>query len=114
MPSFYAKADAMLLTLAKRKEKHLNATIPSRLQSYLSAGKPVFAMIGEGARQVIEEANCGFVADAGDYYTLAKLVIDNYNDTTILKEKGQNARRAFEKEFTIKVGTKHFENLINN
>ena len=114
MPSFYAKADAMLLTLAKRKEEFLNVTIPSRLQSYLSAGKPVFAMIGEGAGDVIKASNCGFVAGAGDYETLAKLVLENYENTSLLKELGMNARRSYEKEFTIRVGVKHFEDLINN
>lgn len=114
MPSFYAKADAMLLTLAKRKEQHLNATIPSRLQSYLSAGKPVFAMIGSGARQVIEEANCGFVAPSGDYRALAKLVLDNYQNQSLLQELGDNSRKVFLKQFTIEVGVEHFKQLINS
>lgn len=114
MPSFYAKADAMLLTLAKRKEEHLNVTIPSRLQSYLSAGKPVFAMIGKGAADIINSNNCGFVAEAGAYNTLAKLVIENYKNSQLLNEMGVNARKAYEKEFTIAVGTKHFEELIDN
>ncbi len=112
MPSFYAKADAMLLTLAKRKEKHLNATIPSRLQSYLSAGKPVFAMVGSGAGDVIKTANCGFVADAGDYEKLAYYLLNSYHNKELLIEMGINARNAFEKEFTIQIGLKHFEELI--
>ncbi len=114
MPSFYAKADAMFLTLAKRKEKHLNATIPSRLQSYLSAGKPIFAMIGSGAGEVIKTANCGFVAEPGDYKKLAELVIKNYQNKELLTEFGLNARKVFEKDFTIQVGVKHFEKLIDN
>ena len=113
MPSFYAKADAMLLTLAQRKEVHLDVTIPSRLQSYLSAGKPVFAMIGSGARQVIEEANCGFVAPSGDYRALAKLVINNYLNKPLLQELGDNSRKVFLKQFTIEVGVEHFKKLIN-
>ena len=114
MPSFYAKADAMLLTLAKRKEKHLNATIPSRLQSYLSAGKPVFAMIGSGAGDVIRDSNCGFVVEPGDYKELAALVINNFQKKELLADLGANARKAFENDFTILVGVKHFEELIGN
>lgn len=114
MPSFYAKADAMLLTLAKRKEKHLNATIPSRLQSYLSAGKPIFAMIGTGAGDVIKHAKCGFVVEPGDYKKLASLVIENYKNKQQLEKLGNNARKAFERDFTIQVGLKHFEQLIEN
>lgn len=114
MPSFYAMADAMLLTLENRKEKHLNVTIPSRLQSYLSAGKPVFAMIGSGAGDIIKSACCGFVVDAGDYEKLAQLLLDNYYKKDLLKEMGINARKLFEKDFTIQVGLRHFEELIAN
>ena len=114
MPYFYSKADAMLLTLALRKEKHLDVTIPSRLQSYLSGGKPVFAMIGTGAKNVIEEAKCGCVVSPGEYKALAELIIANYKKETVLKEWGNNARTAYEKYFTIEAGTKHFEKLIND
>lgn len=113
MPSFYVKADAMLLSLVKSNLKHLDVTIPSRLQSYMSAGKPVFAMIGSGARNVIEEANCGFVVESGDYKSLAKLIKDNYRNKEVLSLMGTNARKAYEKYFTINVGTQHFEDLIN-
>lgn len=112
MPSFYAKADAMLLTLAKRKEEHLNVTIPSRLQSYLSAGKPVFAMIGKGAKSIIEDNNCGFVVSPGDYKALAELVIENYKNEELLMKMGKNSRMAFEKYFSIEVGKGHFKELI--
>ena len=114
MPSFYAKADAMLLTLAKRKEKHLNVTIPSRLQSYLSAGKPIFAMVGSGAGDVIKKANCGFVAGAGEYEKLASYLLENYKNVELLKELGHNSRQAFEQEFTIQIGVKHFKTIIDN
>ena len=114
MPSFYAKADAMLLTLAQRREAHLDVTIPSRLQSYLSAGKPVFAMIGSGARQVIEDANCGFVVSPGDYRALAEIVIKNYQNKNLLKELGDNSRKAYQKQFTIEVGVEHFKTLIES
>ena len=57
IPSYYCKADAMLLTLKKTDLPHLKATIPGRLQSYMSAGKPVIAMIDEGASQLIKTAD---------------------------------------------------------
>ncbi len=112
MPSFYSKADAMFLSLVKSNLKHLEVTIPSRLQSYLSAGKPVFAMIGTGAREIIEEAQCGLVVESGEYMALAKLIKENYQKKELLQTFGKNARKAYEKQFTIEVGTKHFEKLI--
>lgn len=72
MPSFFAGADALLVTL--RPEPIWGMTIPGKVQSYLAAGKPLLAMLdGEGAR-VIEEAGAGFVAPAGDGEALAKQV----------------------------------------
>lgn len=114
MPLFYEKADAMLLSLMPQETKHLDVTVPSRLQSYMSAGKPIYAMIGSGAREVIESSDCGFVVDSGDYKGLADIILNTYQDATLLKVKGQNARFAFKSEFTIQKGVEHFENLINN
>lgn len=113
MPLFYEKADAMLLSLIPQETKHFDVTVPSRLQSYMSAGKPIYAMIGSGAREVIESSDCGFVVDAGDYKGLADIIRKTYTDTVLLKEKGINARKSFEEQFTIEKGVDHFEQLIN-
>lgn len=72
MPSFFAGADALLVTL--RKEPIWSMTIPGKVQSYLAAGKPLLAMLdGEGGK-VIEEARAGLVAPAGDGRALASQV----------------------------------------
>lgn len=112
MPMFYARADAMLLSLAPTEHKHLDVTVPARLQSYMSAGKPVFAMIGSGATEVITKAQCGFVVPAGDYMTLADLVKENYQNKELLTSLGHNARNAYELDFTIEAGIKRFEELF--
>ena len=72
MPSFFAGADALLVTL--RKEPIWSMTIPGKVQSYLAAGKPLLAMLdGEGGR-IIDEAGAGLVAPAGDGPALAAQV----------------------------------------
>jgi colanic acid biosynthesis glycosyl transferase WcaI len=64
MPSLFAAADALLVSL--KADPVFSRTIPGKVQSYLSAGKPVLAMLdGEGAR-VIEEAQAGLTCPAGD------------------------------------------------
>ena len=100
MPSLYAQADVMLLTLRKTTQPHLRATVPARLQSYLAAGKPVLAMIDGCSADIINQSNCGFAVPAGDVESLAI-----YIETTVLpdaegfKEKGNNARAFFEKYY---------------
>lgn len=69
MPSFYASADALLLTL--KVHPVLSKWLPGKAQSYMSAGKPILTMMsGEGSR-IVEEANCGYIANSGDYKKLA-------------------------------------------
>ena len=98
MPSFYAASDALLVTL--KDSPAFSMTIPGKVQSYMAAGKPVLTMLsGEGSR-VVEEARCGFVADAGDYEKL----IDNIEkmiwlSCEDLNDFSNNARTYVQNEF---------------
>lgn len=72
MPNVYAASSALLVSL--RDEPIFSFTIPSKVQGYLAAGKPVIAAInGEGARIVIE-AGAGVECAAGDSGALANAV----------------------------------------
>ena len=57
MPQIFEHSSALLVSL--RDEEIFSYTIPSKVQAYLAAGKPIIASLrGEGAR-VIEEAGAG-------------------------------------------------------
>jgi glycosyltransferase involved in cell wall biosynthesis len=69
MPTFFAEADAFLVSL--KYDPIFALTVPGKLQSYLASGKPVLAMLdGEGAR-VVTEAQAGLCCAAGDAAALA-------------------------------------------
>ncbi len=73
MPIFYAAAGALLVSL--RDEPIFAYTVPSKVQGYLAAGRPVIASLnGEGAR-IISEAGAGLVCRAGDAEGLAQAVL---------------------------------------
>jgi colanic acid biosynthesis glycosyl transferase WcaI len=98
MPSFYAHADALLVSL--KKDPVFSLTIPGKVQSYLMAGVPVLGMLdGEGA-QVITDANAGLVCAAGDSAGLAaavsKLATMGRDDRHAL---GVNGRTFAQREF---------------
>jgi colanic acid biosynthesis glycosyl transferase WcaI len=98
MPSFYAAADALLVTL--KESQAFAMTIPGKVQSYMAAGKPILTMLtGEGSR-VVSEAECGLVADSGDANTLAaniqKMSAMSREELTSL---GSNARNYAAREF---------------
>lgn len=69
MASYYAAADACLLTLSNANR--IGWTIPAKLQGYLAAGKPIIAAIDGDAQQIIKTAQCGLYANAGDSRGLA-------------------------------------------
>jgi glycosyltransferase involved in cell wall biosynthesis len=73
MPSFFQHADALLVSL--KDEPIFAMTMPSKLQTYLSAGIPMLAMLdGEGS-DVVRESGSGFTCRAGDYEGLSKLIL---------------------------------------
>ena len=98
MPSFYAHADALLVSL--RDEPIFAMTIPGKLQSYLAAGIPVIAMLnGEGA-DVVERHQCGLTCRAGDAAGLAAAVLKLAASSKEERERmGRNGRRGSEHEF---------------
>ena len=98
MPSFYAHADALLVSL--KRDPVFGQTIPGKVQSYLMAGIPLLGMLdGEGAN-VIRNANAGLVCEAGDSAGLAKAIL---NLATMTQEEryelGQNGRKYAMREF---------------
>ena len=98
MPSFYAHADALLVSL--KKDPIFSLTIPGKVQSYLMAGVPLIGMLdGEGAR-IITEANAGRVCTAGDASGLATAVLAMAAmSATQRRQLGANGRAYAEKEF---------------
>lgn len=113
MSAFYSQANVMLLTLKQTSYPHLNVTVPARVQSYMSAGKPIVGMAGEGAKNLINDNHCGLIADAGDYRTLANNILHLYNNPTELVEMGKNARRLYEQQYTLKHCLDNLENIIS-
>jgi len=98
MPSFYAHADALLVSL--KRDPVFSLVIPAKLQTYLAAGIPVLGMLdGEGAR-VIHEARAGLCCPAGDAAGLADCVVKMMSlSQTELSAMGNNGRRYIAEEF---------------
>ena len=72
MPGILAQASALLVSLVN--DPTMNLTVPSKVQSYLAAGRPIIAALdGEGARVVLE-AGAGLACPAADAPALAATV----------------------------------------
>lgn len=114
MPAFFKEADAMLVTL-RGGFIDLDMTVPARVQSYMSAGKPILGMIGQGTIDLIEESDCGYAVASSDYKALADVIINKVlTDKEGFKRKGLNGRRMYEKNFSLDRCIDHLEEIIQN
>lgn len=113
MPAYFACANAMLVTL-KADFPHLKAVVPARLQSYMSAGRPVLAMANGGVPQIIQDANCGFTAPAGDPETFVRIIKEQVlPNLASFEQLGENGRKYFEQYFTKEYCMDNFEKIIS-
>lgn len=100
MPRFYTMADALLITL--RGNNAVGDTMPGKLQTYMTTGKPIFGAINGAANQIIKESQCGACAKAEDYNGLATIMADFIDNPTTYAACGENARKYFRENFTLK------------
>jgi len=105
MPSFYELADAMLVTL--KYNKTLSYTLPGKVQSYMAAGKPIIGAICGETERVVKEAKCGFICNAEDYQSLAKLIL-KFCDSDETIQMSNNAHKYYMENF----GKNNFIDLL--
>jgi len=98
MPEFFKAADALLVSL--KPEAIFALIIPSRIQSYMSAGRPILAMLDGEGRRVVDEAGAGLTAAAGDANGLAAAALSlARSPANVLLEMGQAGRSYALSEF---------------
>lgn len=112
MPSFYAHADALLVSL--KCAPVFSMTIPGKVQSYLMTGIPLLGMLdGEGVT-VIREANAGLTCNPGDGIALAKAALALAAMPSVdRKQMGLNGREYAQKEFGKTQLIERLEVLLN-
>ena len=113
MPSFFMRADALLVTLAD--EPIFAMTIPGKLQSYLTAGVPIVAALnGEGA-ELLRSAQAGLAAPAGDAGGLAEAVLQlSRMPLEQRKEMGRNGLALSQREFNRQMVIDRIERMLDS
>ena len=98
MPGLFRQSSALIVSLSANPI--MDQTIPSKVQAYLAAGRPIIAsMNGEGAR-VVEAAGAGLACPAGDGAALARAVIRlSEMPPTARAAMGDAALRYYERHF---------------
>lgn len=115
MSGLMSKAGALLVTLADTEIFRL--TIPSKIQAYLAAGRPIIACMNGAGAEIIEEAGAGVVVPAEDALALANAVrhLSNLTDAE-RDEMGGRGRKYYEEHFAhdklVEHLIAHFERAI--
>lgn len=102
MPQYYYEADCCLLTL--KNDSAVGLTLPTKLQSYMSSGRPILAAIEGDSKNVISKADCGVCVHPSSVNELAKSM-DDFVCLSIekLDKMGQNARNYYDSNFTMQI-----------
>ncbi len=99
MPLFFAKADAMLVSL--KKDPVFALTIPAKIQAYMASSKIILGMFDGEGKDLINNSKSGFAVEAGNYKDLVEKVIfvKNLNQNQ-KQEMAQNAKEYYNNNFS--------------
>lgn len=112
MPQIFDRADVLLVSL--RDEEIFAQTIPSKIQAYLAAGRPIIASLrGEGAR-VVMEAGAGRACEPDDPAALASLICTMKNlPATEQQAMGQAGAAYFYEHFEMSSQVRHLVDILD-
>ncbi len=98
MPKYFAAADSLLVQL--KMNSVFEATIPSKLQSYMACGRPILAALSGSGAEIVSEARAGVVCRPDDVGALAEAVLTMWRMKREEREQmGMNARKYYERHF---------------
>jgi colanic acid biosynthesis glycosyl transferase WcaI len=112
LPDVFASADALLSLL----EADAGAfSVPSKVLSYLCAGRPLLAAIPSDnlATRVIRRSGAGLVVEPGDRAGLIANAVRVLDDPALREELGGKARQYAEENFDVGVVADRFEPILD-
>lgn len=99
MPVLMDRAAALLVTLADTEIFRL--TIPSKVQAYMAAGRPIVACLNGAGADVVSEAEAGVTVPAEDGEALARAIRSLHDMPAAQRAAlGANGRRYYELHFS--------------
>lgn len=110
MYKFYSIADVCVVSL--KDEGVVGYTIPGKVQEYMSAGKAILACINGDTADLINKVACGVAVKADDDKELAK-AMDYLIETDKLSEFGDNGKKYYLHNFTLRHHVDELENQLN-
>jgi glycosyltransferase involved in cell wall biosynthesis len=111
--SILALADALLVHI--KDDPLFEITVPSKIQAYLAAGRPIIAALrGDGA-ELVQRANAGLGCDPCVPEKLAEVVLSLAHKSVEEREKmGQRGKQFYKENLALSIGVSHFEALFRS
>ncbi|WFC63035.1 glycosyltransferase WbuB [Pseudomonas sp. REST10] len=111
MPSIFERSSALLVSL--NAEPIFAQTIPSKIQAYLAAGRPIVAALdGEGAR-VVHEAKAGLASPAGQVLPLVANIRSMFALSAEARAAmGGSGQAYFTEHFEMQMQTRRLTELL--
>lgn len=106
-------ADAQLVSLAD--SPLFRVTVPSKLQSIMSAGQPVLAVAEGDVRSIVQAADCGVSARPQDPESIAKALAELRDaGKPELRQMGRRARTYYEEHMSAEVGRARYAKVLQD
>jgi colanic acid biosynthesis glycosyl transferase WcaI len=107
------KADVLLVHL--KKDPLFTITIPSKIQAYLAAGRPILVGVEGDAAELIRNSRSGAAYDPASAASLAEAVELLYKmPKASLEEMGKNGHRFYVDELSLSRGVDRFESVFQS
>lgn len=112
LPTVMASADVLITILEPGASRY---SVPSKMLSYMCAGRPVLAAMSErnSASQVVVREGLGVVVDDGDPNAMARALRRMLDDPEETAAMGRRARKVAERDFSIVTIADRFEELLD-
>lgn len=106
-------ADILLVHL--KDDPLFKITIPSKIQGYMAVGKPILMGIRGDAVDLVERANAGIACNPEDSRSIVETAKKLFAmPHAQLKAMGDNGRKYYEKELSLSVGARKFEEIFKS
>ncbi len=111
VPEVQASCDVALLTM---RSDSSDSSVPSKLISYFAASRPVICAANavSAVAQAVRDADAGIVVCPGDAGAIAEAILRLNNEPEMALQMGHNARRYFEKHYTLQRAYTQFSDLL--
>lgn len=111
--AFLSLADVLLVHL--KDDPLFRITIPSKIQAYMAAGRPILVGVRGDAADLVEKAKAGLKCEPENPQSIANAICQlQAIPKTKLTAMGENARGFYEKELSFRIVTKRYERIFES